>query len=77
MLDELKSIEIIWEIMSKGYNGTVDSILGGKEKGQRPWISKESWKVVKERKQIKLQLTNSRSERLKRSLRNKYYIKDR
>lgn len=47
MLDELKGIEIIWEIMSKGYNGTVDSILGVKEKGQRPWISKESWKVVK------------------------------
>lgn len=47
MLDELKGIEIIWEIMSKGYNGTVDSILGVKEKGQRPWIGKESWKVVK------------------------------
>lgn len=63
--------------MSNGYNETSEIILGIKEKGQKPWISRESWKVVEERKQIKLQLTNSRSEKLKRNLRNKYYIKDR
>lgn len=43
--------------MSKGYNETADIILGIKEKGQKPWISRisrESWKVVEERKQIKL-----------------------
>lgn len=55
MLDEI-------ETMSKGYNETADIILGIKEKGQKPWISRESWKVEEERKQIKLQLTNSRSE---------------
>ena len=48
-----------------------------KRKGTKSWISRESWKVEEERKQIKLQLINSKSERLKRSLRNKYYIKDR
>lgn len=54
MLDEIETIEDIWKTMSKGYNETADIILGIKEKGQKPWISRESWKVVEERKQIKL-----------------------
>ncbi|XP_061176180.1 uncharacterized protein LOC133185137 [Saccostrea echinata] len=77
VLEELESVEDIWENMIKGYNETADSILGVKEKGQKPWISRDSWKVVEERKQLKLQLVNSRSERLKRNLRNKYSVKDR
>lgn len=34
VLDELKSIENIWEIMSKGYNETADNTL--ELKGQTP-----------------------------------------
>lgn len=74
---QVLSNEDIWKTMSKSYNEKADLILGIKEKGQKPWISRISWKAVKKRKQIKLRLTNSKSERLKRSLRNKYHIKDR
>ncbi|XP_062573819.1 uncharacterized protein LOC134235688 [Saccostrea cucullata] len=77
VLEGLESVEDIWENMIQGYNETADSKLGVKEKEEKPWISSDSWKVIEERKQLKLQLTNSRSERLKRSLRNKYSIKDR
>ncbi|KAK3090013.1 hypothetical protein FSP39_008513 [Pinctada imbricata] len=62
---------IVW----KTY-GTVCKILEVKEKGQKPWISRNSWKLVEERKHLKQQIINSRSERVKRKLKSKYSEKD-
>ena len=76
VLEELDNVEDIWDCMSRGYIETASNILGVKEKGQKPWISQDSWKLVEERKQIKEHITSSRSERVKRHLRNKYSDKD-
>lgn len=48
-----------------------------KKKGQKPWISKESWKPVDKRRKSKDQINNSRSERLKENLRMEYSRIDR
>ena len=69
-------MEDIWDCMSRGYIETASNIHGVKEKGQKPWISRDSWKLVEERKQLKQHITNSRSERVKRHLRSKYSDKD-
>ena len=76
MLEELDSVEEIWEGIERGYIETANNILGVKEKGQKPWISRDSWKLVEERKHLKQQITNSRSERVKRNLRSKYSDRD-
>ena len=72
VLEHMESVEEIWETMEKGYIETAKDILGVKKRGHKPWISKESWKLVDERKQVKQQMNNSRSERLKENLRSKY-----
>lgn len=71
-LEDKDSVENIWETMEKGFTDTARDVLGIKKKGQKPWIRKESWKLVEERKQVKQQMNNSRSERLKETLRSKY-----
>ncbi len=65
ILEEMNTVENIWETMGKGYVETSKNILGIKKKGQKPWISNASWQLVDERKRIKQQINNSRSERLK------------
>ncbi len=69
ILEEMDSVENIWETMGNGYIETSKKILGVKRKGQKPWISKESWQLVNERQKVKQQINNSRSERLKENLR--------
>ncbi|XP_045158250.2 craniofacial development protein 2-like [Mercenaria mercenaria] len=76
VLEELDSVENIWESMEKGYIETANNILRIKENGQKPWISKDSWKQVNARKHLKQQITNCKSERLKNNLRSQYAEKD-
>ncbi|XP_071123912.1 uncharacterized protein [Mytilus edulis] len=55
---------------------TATNTIGFKERGQKPWIPNESWKLVDERRQLKERNNNSRSERVKNSLNAKYSDKD-
>jgi hypothetical protein len=55
---------------------TVINILGAKKKGQKPCISRNSWKLVEERKHLKQQITNSRTKWVKSKLKSKYSEKD-
>jgi hypothetical protein len=52
-----------------------NNILGAK-KGQKPWLSRNSWKLVEERKHLKQKITNSKCERVKGKLKSKYCEKD-
>ncbi|CAG2210875.1 unnamed protein product [Mytilus edulis] len=62
--------------ITKCYKETATNTLGFKERGQKPWISNESWKLVDERRQLKERTNNSRSERVKNNLHAKYSDKD-
>ncbi|CAC5395716.1 SAMHD1 [Mytilus coruscus] len=68
LLDELEDIETFWEGITKCYKETATNTLGFKGRGQKLWISNESWKLVDERGKLKERTNNSRSERVKKNL---------
>ena len=62
-------------ILEKAYNMTAKK--GYKTKKVKPWISKDSWNLIEQRKAIKLKLDGTSSERLKEKRRVEYKAKDR
>ena len=64
-------------ILEKTYNMTAKKVLGYKTKKVKPWISKEAWDLIEQRKEIKLKLDGTNSERLKEKRRVEYKAKDR
>ena len=75
LFEELDSVKDISEGIERGYIETANNILGVKEKEHKPWMRRESWKLVLERKHLKQQIT--KSQEVKRNLRSKYSDKDR
>ena len=63
-------------ILEKAYNMTAKKVVGYKTKKVKPWISKESWDLIEQRKAIKLKLDGTSSERLKEKRRVEYKAKD-
>ena len=67
-------------ILEKAYNMTAKKVLEYKTKNVKPWISKEPWDLIEQRKAIKaikLKLDGTNSERLKEKRRVEYKAKDR
>ena len=60
------------EGISKCYQETATNTIGYKERGHKPLISNESWKLEDERRQLKEKTNNSRSKRAKNSLNVEY-----
>ena len=46
------------------------------KEGQQPWISKESWELVEERKRLKNNIEQTKSDRIKQNYMNKYRCKE-
>ena len=65
------------DILEKAYNMTAKKVLGHKTKKVKPWINKESWDLIEQRKAMKLKLDGTNSERLKEKRRVEYKAKDR
>ncbi|XP_068704802.1 craniofacial development protein 2-like [Montipora foliosa] len=64
-------------ILEKAYNMTAKKVLGYKTRKLKPWISKESWDLIEQRKGIKLKLDGTNSERLNEKRGVEYNAKDR
>jgi hypothetical protein len=73
VLEELDGVEDISDGMRSRYTETANIILGVREKGQKPWISRNSWKLVEERKHLK-QIINSRFERVKSKVKSSLFV---
>ena len=52
-------------ILEKTYNMAAEKVLGYKKKKVKPWISRESWDLIEQKKAIKLKLDGTTTERLK------------
>ena len=50
--------------------------IGYKEKGQKPWIGKESWNLVEERRKLKSNCEQAKSNIIKQNLQEDYRNKD-
>ena len=57
-------VEEKWQKFEDANIETSKKILGYKKKGSKPWISKESWELVEERKKLKSSIEQPKSERI-------------
>jgi hypothetical protein len=70
------TVERKWENVEKAFNETAKEVLGYKKRGQKPWISKESWELVEERGRLKGNVEQAKSDRIKQNFRTQYRNKD-
>ena len=71
-----KEVEKQWQDFEDAYKETAQEVLGYKKKGQKPWISKESWELVEERKRLKNNIEQAKSDSIKQNYMDKYKCKD-
>ncbi|XP_072018662.1 uncharacterized protein [Amphiura filiformis] len=74
--DVEESVEKKWQNFENAYKETAQKVLGYKKKGQKPWISKESWDVVEERIKLKRDIEQTKSSRIKQNLKDEYRSED-
>ena len=48
----------------------------GTKKGQQTWISNESWELVEERRRLKKNIEQTKSDKIKQNYMDKYSYKD-
>ena len=65
-------VEKKWQKFEDAYKETAKEVLGYKQKGNKPWISRESWSLVEERKRLKINIEQTKSNRIKQNLKEKY-----
>ena len=51
-LQELETREHIWQGAQRAYTETAKDVLGYSDDIQKPWMSKNSWKLIDERKAV-------------------------
>ena len=71
-----EEVEKQWQDFEAACKETAQEVLGYKKKGQKPWISKESWELVEERKRMKNNIEQTKSDRIKQNHMDKYRCKD-
>ena len=62
--------------MENIYVGAAKDVLGIAKKTSKPWLRNGTWKKVEERRQLKLKLESTRSERVKKRIKEQYKGKD-
>ena len=74
--EEREEIEELWEVQRKAYVESAEEILGFRKGKSKPWISKQTWKLIEERKEIKTKLDSTKSERIWNRIREVHRQKD-
>ena len=62
--------------MESIYVGAAKDVLGIAKRTSKPWLRDGTWKKVEERRQLKLKLESTRSERVKKRIKEEYKGKD-
>ena len=60
----------------KAFNEIAKEAIGFKKKGQKPWISGKSWDLVEDRRRLKSNVEQAKSDRMKQTLNEQYKAKD-
>ena len=75
--DESEStVEGKWKSIITVYQETAEEVIGYKKKKSKPWISKETWDKIEERKKIKVDLMGAQTPEREAALRQEYREKD-
>ena len=75
-LEEEENADQMNSRMENIYVGAAKDVLGIAKRTSKPWLSGGTWKKVAERRQLKLKLESTRSERVKQRIRGQYKEKD-
>ena len=75
--NEKQELERKWESVKSSYNDTARELLGGRKRSSKPWISTQSWKLIEEKREIKVKKEVAQSQRLKEKWQAEYARKDR
>ena len=75
--DDEENVEHIWQGVQQAYTETAKDVLGYSDDIQKPWMSRNSWKLIDERKTVKKRIDGAKSPRIKKKLRQNYQSKDR
>ena len=67
---ETEDTEEVWEQQRSAY------VLGFRKGRSKPWISNSTWKLIDERKEMKIRIDSTRSERIKNRMKEEYKEKD-
>ena len=63
--------------MENVYVATAKEVLATAKRGSKPWLCGRTWKKLEERRQVKMKLESTRSERVKQRIREQNKGKDR
>ena len=71
-----ENVEGEWHDFEKAVNETAKEVIGFKKKGREPWIRRKSWDFVEERRRLKGNVEQAKSDRIKQNLNEQYKVKD-
>ena len=71
-----EEVEKQWQDFEAAYKETVQEVLGYKKKGPKPWISKGWWELLEERKRLRNNIEQTKSDRIRQNYMDKYRCKD-
>ena len=74
---ETEDIEEVWKQQRNAYVSAAEGVLGLGKGRCKPWISDSTWKMIDERKETKIRIDSTRSERIKNRMKEEYKEKDR
>ncbi|XP_060067249.1 uncharacterized protein LOC132547510 [Ylistrum balloti] len=69
---EIEDIEEIWEQQRSAYTNAAGEVLGSRKGKSKPWITDNTWKLIDERKDIKIRTDSTCSERVKNRMKEDY-----
>ena len=70
-------VEIVWNKFKVAHSNTATKLVRFKKRKFKEWINETTWRVINERRKVKLELNSVRSERMKALKRSAYRKKDR
>ncbi len=69
-------IESKWTQFKTVYQETAESVIGYKKNTSKPWLSKETWDKIEDRKKLKSKILNATTIEIEQELRREYKDKD-
>ena len=75
--EDTDTVEESWSEMKEAYIKTAENIIGFRQKKDKKWLSETTWKRIDERRKIKENILEAKSERIKTRYEEEYTAKDR
>ena len=74
LIEETTTIDEHWNALKDVWNDTCKETLGKKQRDNKEWLSRETWRLVEERKSLKQELNQCHDMKEKEDLKNEYKI---